>query len=813
MNIDDAVSLARTIIENHNQKPLNDLQMIVLRGALQRDSYSVIAESRNFSEGYCKQVATKLWEILSSALGIQITKKNVITVIEEQLKKQQQNIPILDIDIDINNNQPPDFVGRNEDITNINNLVRKGKKIIVIHAAGGVGKTTLAKKYLYNQGFYCVLPLEMAKEQENIISVESVVEEWLRQYFQEEPGKEFGITLTRLKQQLQNRKVGIFIDNLEPALDEKGRFINNHINYAALLRALADSTVKSVTLITTRERLCDDNVNNIYHYPLDVLTMEAWEEFFASHKIKIDIPSLAEMHKIYGGNAKAIDILLGVIQTDYEGDMAVYWKNNFTKVETELKNLVESQFNRLQSCKLESNKLAYKLLCRLGCYRYQDVPQLSQDALIALLWDIPDHQEHIDVIQSLRNRRLFEFKNGYYWLHPMIREESIKRLKESGEWEEVNRKAAKFWQSSVKTIETVEDAKKAFEAYHHYVSINDLEQAGYIIVEPRDSSWGIDEYLGRSFYRLGLLMPVISAINLVEEYINSEKLLANLYNIAGDLYHLLGNVNEAINYLNKSLEFVNNSPVRLENNKADINFQDDIELLEDKAKFNLCLCNIDILNMQEALDNLESFQISLEYRIKIKGETIYLRAWRVIIWVYLAFLYSWVNSEEKLALAESLAARVSHSLDNNIKLTSWGNGYALIILGLTYKNLEKIEKSTRMYYKAIEFAKKSKYTQVGAKALTGLAELYRIQNNFEEALSKHSESIKILDKIGTKCDLAEAYFQQGLTYQKMGEFENSQVNFDKAIELFTEMEAPKQVEKVEKRKIQNLLLNTSQAIA
>ena len=47
----------------------------------------------------------------------------------------------------------------------------------------------------------------------------------------------------------------------------------------------------------------------------------------------------------------------------------------------------------------------------------------------------------------------------------------------------------------------------------------------------------------------------------------------------------------------------------------------------------------------------------------------------------------------------------------------------------------------------------------------------------------------------------------------MGEFENSQVNFDKAIKLFTEMEAPKQVEKVEKRKIKNLLLNTSQAIA
>jgi tetratricopeptide (TPR) repeat protein len=801
MNIDDAVSFARSLIENQTQKPLNDSQMIVLRGALQGDSYSVIAQSHKFSEEYYKQVGAELWKILSSVLGIKITKKNVITVIEEQLKKQQQNIPIPDMEI--NNNQPLDFVGRNEDITNINTLVRQCKKIIVIHAAGGVGKTTLAKKYLYNQGFDFVLSLEMAKEQENITNVESVVEEWLRQYFKEEAGKEFGITLTRLKKQLQNRKVGILIDNLEPALDENGRFINNHINYAELLRVLADSTV--ITIITTRERLLDERINNIYHYTLDVLTLEAWAEFFAYHTIEIDIPSLEEMHKKYGGNAKAMDILLGAIQTDYEGDMAVYCNDNRDFIEPGVKNLVESQFERLQSCNLQSHKLAYKLLCRLGCYRYQDVPQLSQKALIALLWDIPEQQEHIDVIQSLRNRRLVEFKNGYYWLHPMIREESIKRLKESGEWEEVNRKAAKFWQSSVKTIETIEDARKALEAYHHYVSINDFEKAGYIIVESRDSSCGIDEHLGRSYYRLGLLTSIKSAIDIIERNIDSEYLLANIYNIQGDVYWQLGNIRLAINYHNQSLELAlelsNSISNNLENHKIDISYEYDIELLEDKAKFNLCLCDIDILNMQEALDNLEKLQISLEYRIKIKGETLYRRAWRVIICSYLAFLYSWVNSEEKLALAESIAENVFNSLNCNIDLTSWGNGYVLIILGLTYKNLEKIEKSTRMYYKAIEFAERSNYTQVGAKALTGLAELDRIQNNFEEALSKHSESIEKLDKIGTKCDLAEAYFQRGLTYQKMDKIENSQSNFDKAIRLFTEMEAPNQVEKVQREKL------------
>jgi len=115
---------------------------------------------------------------------------------------------------------------------------------------------------------------------------------------------------------------------------------------------------------------------------------------------------------------------------------------------------------------------------------------------------------------------------------------------------------------------------------------------------------------------------------------------------------------------------------------------------------------------------------------------------------------------------------------------------------MTYKNIGNIKKASEMYRQAITYAEETYYTQVKAKAITGLAELDRIQGDFQTALSNHLESIKVLEKIGAKCDLAEAYYQLGLTYQKMGEVENSQANFDKAIQLFNEMEAPKQVEKV-----------------
>ncbi|HAA31015.1 MAG TPA: hypothetical protein DCE56_29055 [Cyanobacteria bacterium UBA8553] len=141
--------------------------------------------------------------------------------------------------------------------------------------------------------------------------------------------------------------------------------------------------------------------------------------------------------------------------------------------------------------------------------------------------------------------------------------------------------------------------------------------------------------------------------------------------------------------------------------------------------------------------------------------------------------------------SESMAEYLSKS-----EFGAIGQGYRLFFLGLTYFNLGKTEKSFSFYYKAISHAEESYFTQIKGMALNGLAEIYREQKKFEAAILNHSKAIESLDKIGAKCDLSEAYYQLGLTYQKMGDAQKSQENFDRAIQLFSEMEALKQVEKV-----------------
>lgn len=654
------------------------------------------------------------------------------------------------------------FVGRENAIAHLNTLIRQGSKIILIQAAGGIGKTTLAEQFLYSQGFELVLKLPMAKEKENIQLVESVIEGWLKQDFEEEPGREFWVSLERLKRQLQSRKIGVLIDNLEPALDRQGQFIEPHRRYIELLRMLADPMVQSVTLITSRERLCEPNVT-VEPYVLPGLDDQAWQEFFTNRHINIDISTLNAMHKAYGGNAKAMGILCGAIRKDVDGDMVAYWQENNTDplAKTDLNNLVNSQFKRLQELDLD----AYKLLCRLGCYRYQDVPKVPIEGLLCLLWDVSEIRQR-RVVESLRDRSLVECFKGEYWLHPLIRAEAISRLRDSEDWEEANRKAADFWTDSVKTVETVEDALMAFEAYYHYLALDNFDSAANVIVKKRPTQFGRNEPLGSAFYKLGLSQQMKLAIIQIINKVTPGYGLSRLHNILGDIYWLTGKIKNSIESHEQSRIIA-------------ANFQ--IGDLEIVSFFNIGLGQIELGEIQKA--------IALFEKVISMAENTDYHGCAASSYYCLAFLKSCLDlKNESLELAQ----KSSVPEDFNV----WALGYRLLFLGQTYKNLKLFDKSFEMYREAIQFAEKTYYTQVRAKALSGLAELYRIQGELTTALSHHLEAIELLDKIGAKCDLTEAYYQLALTYQKMSEIDKSQEYFDKAIQLFTEMEAPKQVEKV-----------------
>ncbi|MHC5821571.1 MAG: tetratricopeptide repeat protein [Nostoc sp.] len=777
MGAEEALEFVDNLVFLKTREHLDRTQRIILRHLWENEkrTYQDIANSSSYTEAHLKAVGAELWHLLSKVLGEKVSKSTFQGVVQgfrtTQESQKISNIP----NLAGNDAKPQDldsnFVGRDRQIADLHTLVSRGAKVILIQGEGGVGKTTLARKYFKTQKFNFLLELWMATEIQNITPVESVVEEWLRRDFNEEPGRDFGINLERLRRKLreQTSKIGVFIDNLETALDKNGKFLEYRRPYVQLLRVLTDVDVHSVTLVTSRERLCESSVE-VNLYPLGGLDDEAWRQFFSRRHINCDSTILSEMCRAYGGNAKAMQILRGAILTDFSGDIYAYWQENCTDllIERELKDLVASQFTRLQENDLE----AYRLLCRLGCYRYQDITSLPIEGVLCLLWDVPEPKRR-GVIKALQDLSLIEAKKGQYWLHPVIRDEAISRLRlVSEEWELVNRKAAGFWTQQVEIIKNINDALTALEAYYHYVEIRNFEQAGDVILQGRGKQWSIGLPLGCSFYQLGLLQKNFSVIKRLIDNIKSPKRLIKLYNILGYTYRIIGGIREAIECYDQSgeiLDQLDEKPTKL------------------SILFNAGLCKLELWEIEAAEDCFNSVCSLAEQNTNLDDYMTYAQC-------CLALIKSCGGSRED---AFDLAENAFSTMSSSSRVTLWGIGHSLVNLSLTYKNLGNLKKSFELCQGAIFHAEENNFTQIKAKAISCLAVLYREQGEFTTALFYHLEAIEILDKIGAKSDLAEAYYQRGLTYQGMGEIDRSRENFGQAIALFNEMQAPRQVEKIE----------------
>lgn len=780
MREEAAIAIADAIVLAATGKHLSDLQSAVLKGVWQGQRYLEIADTYGYTEGHVKDVGAQLWKLLTQALGEPITKGNLRSVLERQLQSGPQEpggvVP------PVGGQKVASFVGRAEAMTHLQSLVRQGASVIVIQGEGGIGKTTLAQHYLSQQGVEVILELLMAKETQNITPVEHVVEEWLRQDLNVEPGRELGVSLGRLRRQLQACRIGILIDNLEPALDRNGQFIPSHRRYVELLRVLSDVRGKSVTLMTSRDRLCEPDIR-LDHYRLSGLDEQAWQVFFSDRHTQIQPSVLRSLHQTYGGNAKAMDILCGVIREDFGGDANAYWQVNGHDplVEIDLKNLVSSQFNRLLSLDLS----AYRLLCRLGCYRYQEIATVPTAGVVSLLWDIEASGQR-RTLTALRNRSLVECAKGHYWLHPVIRAEAIARLRVSDDWETANRRAAEFWTGSVTTITTLQEARTALEAYYHFLTIQDFESAGRVILQSRDNRWQQFLPLGSTLYRLGLIQPVLSAIAQVIEQVQSDASRSELYNIWGDLHWITGQIHRAIACQEQTMSIATQCLQSLAPTPENRHTRYYLKMLQVDSLLSLGLYKVDLWELPEAARLFQAV-------ITLARETDHHR-WAVKALVCLALVDTYRGHQAEAAQA---ADRIHHTVMTDRSGEYTGRfAYFLQILGQTYANLGATDRALQLYQQAIAFAEASHYKQVKAKVMGGLAAIDRTRGDFDAALRRHREAIALLEEIGAQCDLAEAYYQVGLTLQQVNQRVQSQEALHQALVLFRRTEAPRQVKRV-----------------
>jgi tetratricopeptide (TPR) repeat protein len=779
-------------------KHLNDLQRKILKDVWRRQTYSEIAQRLRYTEGHVKDVASQIWQALSQALDERVTKSNSLSVLERYFKHARSPLSPSEVAVQtVILEDTLSFVGRAATIAALDDHVACGRRTLVLQGEGGIGKTTLAEQYLESRDFDIVLELLMAKETANITPAEQVVEEWLRQDFQIEPGQDFGVTLDRLKRQLREQRVGILIDNLEPALDVHGRFWPQHSRYGDLMRVLCDPKGKTITLLTSRDRLCEPGVS-VTHYRLPGLSLQTWGLFFRQGAIAIEPDTLAAMHHAYGGNAKAMTILRGTIGGDFDGDGDAYWREFQADPLTvlDLKNLVTSQVNRLKDLDTD----AYQLFCRLGAFRYQDVPRVPTDGLLALMWDI-DAMRHRQVIASLSNRSLIERYKGQYWLHPMVQAEALERLRQRPDFQATHGHAGEFWSRHIATITSITEATQAFEAYYHALAIADYPAAAEVLLSSRHNQWGQHLTLGSTLYRMGLLQPVMSAIPPLLPHLPDDQRASELRNILADVYWIAGKIHAAIAMQKQAQAIARQGLETAEIVEADAHSVYCWRMLEVDALLSLGLYHLDLWELTDAAQFFQAV-------IDMAQDTAH-QSWADKASLCLALVASYSVQGERIhwpnqadcfppAVAETLAEAAYRKIADTSRPEYTGRfAFFIQLLAQTYTNLGDDDRAIELFERAIAFAEASHYIQVKAKALIGLGKLSRQAGQLDSAIQSLQQALDLFDDLGAASDVAEAHYQLGLTYQLQSIPDSSQAHLVTAIRHFEAIQAPRQVTKVQ----------------
>ena len=286
---------------------------------------------------------------------------------------------------------------------------------------------------------------------------------------------------------------------------------------------------------------------------------------------------------------------------------------------------------------------------------------------------------------------------------------------------------------------------------------------------------------------MGLIQPILAAINHVICKIKSDQNLSELYNILGDLQWITGNIQGAIECQEKTISLANQALKSLTFTTGTKHQFYYLKMLTLDSQLSIGLYKIDLWE-------LETAACLFQQVIRSAQNTEHHR-WAEKAAVCLALVHSYLGLTDALNLANDIYHKFSEpSVERSGRFA-----YFMQILGQTYFNLDNFDRAIALYGQALTFAEAGHYTQIKAKTLNGFAEIDRHQQSFAMALTHHIEAIELLDQIGAKCDLADAYFQLGLTYRAMREVSKSRESFDRAVTLFLEMRAPNQVEKVFKQ--------------
>ena len=442
MTLEEALAIVMAALA---PRSLSELQIDVFRGAWNKQSYFKISLELNHKDGYIKDVGAELWQLLTQALGIKVTKLNLQEALTQyDRQRQMRDLPALPPRIRVDWGEAPDvsqFCGRQSQLATLEQWVMHDRcRLIAIAGMGGIGKTLLVTQLTQQLADTEQFEIVVWRSLRQAPPVLDLLVELLSAIAPGQPPPlQLDAMMRQLLEQLRRYRCLLILDNVEAVLSGSklvGTYRAGYEDYGWLFGQLGEGQHQSSVLLTSREIPGEVATQAGATAPvrllrLERLSIEEGETILAAKGLSIQTkPQVRELIDRYQGNPLALKIVAAPIQNLYDHDIAAFLVEE-TKLFKDIRDLLAHQFERLSL--LERQVMYWLAINReaVGAAQLQTdlLPSVSgvelRDALVSL-----DGRSLIEKIKptSAQSTALMKFDGVSYTQQPVVMEYITERL-------------------------------------------------------------------------------------------------------------------------------------------------------------------------------------------------------------------------------------------------------------------------------------------------------------------------------------------------------------------------------------------------
>ncbi|MEG4045550.1 NB-ARC domain-containing protein [Microcoleus sp. Pol17_C1] len=467
MDVQEVLKLADDLVFINTGKHLDNLQERILRGTLQGQKYSKIADESHCSEGHIKDIASTLWKLLSEVLGEEVNKANFRVRLEQVKFSNLWNfnkdiVQIGEVNFCENNSQSPKvptspideeplnkgntepklrqflaempksgiFYDRTTSLTTLKQwILHENTRLLAIHGIVGIGKTAIAAQLVeqIKHEFDFVIWRSIATSPPLSILQTNIIQFFCRGGAPVPAPNADGVVVPEngattgglpLLNYLQKYRCLLILDDVQ-MVNSSGQLAGNYQpgyeDYGTLFRQVAELSHNSCLVLLSSEKpreiaALEGKNQPVRSLQLNGLGVEAGE--LLREKGLAEHEKWSELIEQYRGNPLWLKIVATMIQDLFNGSLSEFLSDD-TLFLGDLESLLHQPFNRLS----ESEK--------------QVMSWLASETAPVSLSKVPENlqlsrSQFLKVMQSLGRRSLVEkIPEGdrtFFTLAPILKE-------------------------------------------------------------------------------------------------------------------------------------------------------------------------------------------------------------------------------------------------------------------------------------------------------------------------------------------------------------------------------------------------------